>query len=80
VELFYGRHARRQMREREISTAEVEAVVRTPERVEQGRDAIRKYLGRAGERYLAVVLAHDVEPPFVVTVMIVTGSEAGPQA
>jgi hypothetical protein len=59
------------MGQREISEAEIQAVVTGPDRHEDSRGTSRKYFKQVGVRELAVVMAHDVEPPYVVTVMIV---------
>ena len=58
------------MREREITEDYLQAILADPERVERGRDEIRKYYATVEGRRLIVILAHDTEPPFVVTVMI----------
>lgn len=59
------------MAAREIPQDEAELVVEDPDRVEASRGLTRKYYREVLGRTLAVVLAHDVDPPYVVTVMIV---------
>jgi hypothetical protein len=70
VDLEFGPHARLRLLVPRITETEVQQVVEEPERVEQGRDQIRIYRAEVAGRGLVVVLAHDQEPPYVVTVMI----------
>lgn len=70
MDLTLGPHALLRMDGREITIDEVAAIVAAPRRVEQSRGLTRRYFGEIDGRGLIVVLAHDVEPPYVVTVMI----------
>lgn len=64
----YSRHARRRMRQRDVSEAEVEAVLASPS--ERHRDAAGHdvLIGWPGGRRIRVVAAHDAAPSFIITV------------
>jgi hypothetical protein len=69
VDLTFGRHARQRLARRGISEEMARAVVEQPQRSEPQRRQLVAHYGVAGGRAICVVVAYDVIPPFVVTVM-----------
>jgi hypothetical protein len=66
---IFGRHARARMAVRRITPEMVAAVMAAPRQVEPSRGETVRYYGSADGRDIIVVVAHDREPPFVITVM-----------
>ena len=63
-----GRHAARRMAEKNISLADLDAVISNPDRVEAEGGSRNLYEGQVGGRRLIVVVEFAADPPVVVTV------------
>jgi len=66
--LAYTPHARRRMRQRDISEADVETVMRTPQKSRRDPDGNPIYAARVGGRAIEVVIAARSHPRRVITV------------
>lgn len=74
MEFLAGEHARDQMEAREVTESMVNAVLEHPWMVEHSRDLVFKYHGVVRGKPIAVVVAFDAEPPFIITVMLDEGA------
>lgn len=68
MNLAYWDHARKRMRERNISEAEVEAVLANPEITRPGRDGRTIHTAHPNGRFIKVVIDERKTPSEVVTV------------
>ncbi len=68
MDLKYWHHARVRMRERNITEAEVEAVLASPEITRPGRDGRTIHTAHPNGRYIKVVVDERVTPHEIVTV------------
>ena len=68
MEIYFSRHARRRMRWRRISEAEVEAILAEPDRVEPTRKGRKNAWRAMGERLLKVTYREETGRVVIVTV------------
>ena len=69
MELFFGRHSLAQMEARGISQAMAREAVENAAREVPESPRKTAYYATVEGRSIIVVVAYDVDPPFVVTVM-----------
>jgi hypothetical protein len=67
--IVFSRHARRQMKWRQISEAEVLSVLNTPDRLEQSINDRRNAYKSVDNRLLKATYVEDVENIVVITVI-----------
>jgi uncharacterized protein DUF4258 len=67
--IVFSRHARRQMKWRRVSEAEVLSVLHTPDRVEQSIDDRRNAYKSIGDRLLKATYVEEEEDFVVITVI-----------
>ena len=71
MEIQHGPHSRLKMSVDQITDVEVDEVVSEPVTVEASRGQTVRYVKVVNGRPIRVILAHDTNPPYVVTVMII---------
>ncbi len=71
MEVQHGDHSRDKLSILGLSEADVDEVVSDPTTVEPSRGQTIRYVKVVNGRPIRVVLAHDTDPPYVVTVMII---------